>query len=324
MKKMKKSYACLAVMLSVVLCCVSGCASGEKNDSSNTYPPLILEQGEKNGSVTENITAEPISTDVPVYVSTDFEFTGKAYIIANEADGSVIASKNADDVLYIASITKLLTALVALDHFEADDYITVQDGWFWLLERDKDIDAYGMKVGSTYKVEDILKLLIIKSYGDAALTLDYAVAEKTGRDFKELMNEKAASLGMADSHFDNAIGLDIGNGFTENYSTASDTAKLMRAAYNNELLFEICSMREAVLEMGATLKNTGKLFGAEYCTEKYSVLGGKTGSTNASGVSIACVCNDADSDMNYIIIYLNGNSTTNMCNEIAGMLDIIC
>lgn len=83
-------------------------------------------------------------------------------------------------------------------------------------------------------------------------------------------------------------------------------------------------MKTAVLKNGEKLNNTNALLGDGYKSEKYIFLGGKTGSTNASGVNLACAVQDRDSGKIYIIVYLHGGSTTAMFREIAAMAEYIC
>lgn len=327
-----------------------GCNTGERA-SGATNPPLILsgnssgmfqsagpestyglyasETPDMTGSPSESGAPQTQPTDVPAGIGGNiqeelFDFSGLAYCIFDADSGSAVLSHNADQRLYIASITKLLTAMVALDYFGTEDYIPVREGYLDLLKTDPDIDAFGLKTGNSYNVGDLLKMLLIKSHGDAALTLAYGTEEISGEKFTDLMNAKAAALGMSQSHFDNPIGLDTGNGFTENYSCASDTVKLMLAACRNETVFSVCGMKTAVLKNGEKLNNTNALLGDGYKSEKYIFLGGKTGSTNASGVNLACAVQDRDSGKIYIIVYLHGGSTTAMFREIAAMAEYIC
>ena len=335
LKREKRTVRVVATAMALcsVACLWTGCNDGEKQGIGASYPPLVISTNVPGESLRPTLeagatqAAEATQTppsEMPVIDNNDYTFSGKAYCIADASTGAILMSENADTQTYIASITKLLTALTALDYFTPEDRITAKDEWLALMRKDKDIDGYGIKGGETYSVDDYLKMLIIKSYGDAALVLQYATAEAAGKDFIALMNEKAASFGMEDSHFDNPIGLDIGNNFTENYSTAADVVKLTAEAYKNETLFAVCCMRKGILENGKVLKSTVPIYGEAYINDSFAVLGGKTGSTEASGVSFACVGADSDTEYKYIIVYLNGKSSTKMYDEISAMFAEIC
>ena len=327
-----RAVATVTALCSVV-CLWTGCSDGEKQGIGASYPPLVISTDVPGassrptaeiGDIQGTEATQAPQSEMPVIDNNDYTFSGKAYCIADASTGVVLMSENADTQTYIASITKLLTALTALDYFKPEDRITVKDEWLDLMRKDKDIDGYGIKGGETYSVDDYLKMLIIKSYGDVALVLQYATAETAGKDFIVLMNEKAASFGMKNSHFDNPIGLDIGNNFAENYSTAEDVVKLTAEAYKNQTVFEICCLRSGTLENGKVLKSTVPIYGDDYINDDFTVLGGKTGSTEASGVSFTCVGADSDTEHKYIIVYLNGKSTTKMYDEISAMFAEIC
>lgn len=323
--------AVLVLSLAAVSC---ACTAVEKQSAGGTHPPLVLSpHGTAEPSGSEGTlfgdglppsatTAQPETaapTERPVFSET-FSFTGGAYCILDAASGSVLLARNGEEQLYIASITKLLTALVAVDYFKMDEKIEVRAGYLDLIRANPDIDAYGMKEGQSYLVGDLLKMLLLRSYGDAALALQYGTEERTGRNFLDLMNEKAAVLGMSRSHFDNPIGLDTGNDFPNNYSTAQDAARLMLAAYRSEAVFSVCSLRETVLSFGEKLSNSNALMGDAYASEQYVVLCGKTGSTKASGYNLACVAQGSEDGAAYVLVYLHGASPRTMNNELSEMI----
>lgn len=314
----------LVLLLAAGLC---ACSGGGKVTGS-TKPPVILNPHGTPGNAAETdglpetktpADETPDPSEVPV-VSETFPFTGGAYCILDAKTGGVVLARNADEQMYIASITKLLTALVAVDYFGMEETITVESGYLDLIRANPDIDAYGMREGQSYLVADLMKMLLLRSYGDAALALQYGTEERTGQNFLDLMNEKAAEIGMSKSHFDNPIGLDTGNNFHENYSTAWDAAKLMLAAYRNETVLSVCSLRTATLSFGKEISNTNALMGDSYASDQYKVIGGKTGSTKAAGYNVACAAKESNGESTYIIVYLHGSSAATLYGEMAEML----
>ena len=212
--------------------------------------------------------------------------------------------KNADEKAYPASITKVLTALVALEQGNMEDLVTISAHAVKLSSANAKI---GVKEGEVYRLLDLMYGMLLPSGCDAAK----AVAEQVGgseEGFAELMNQKAQELGMTHSHFTNASGLHD----DDMYTTARDLAILGAAAAQNEILCGMLTTQNYTITektKGRTIsvRNIDRLVNepkpGEY--EKVSALyawciGGKTGSTNAagrtymamarfSGVTLVCV-----------------------------------
>ena len=212
--------------------------------------------------------------------------------------------KNADERAYPASITKVLTGLVALEQGNMEDLVTISAHDVDLASANTKI---GVKEGEVYKLGDLMYGMLLPSGNDAAR----AVAEQVGgseEGFAALMNEKAQALGMTNSHFTNASGLHD----DDMYTTARDLAILGAAAAQNEALCKILTtpnytLQEQTKGRSVSVRNIDRLVNeprpGEY--EKVSALypwcvGGKTGSTNAagrtymamarySGVTLVCV-----------------------------------
>lgn len=144
--------------------------------------------------------------------------------MSTRTPGQVLFEKNPDAHMLIASTTKIMTAIVVLEHCELDDVVKVD-------ERSAGVEGSSMyiKAGEEYTVEDLLYGLMLVSGNDAASALALHVADDMD-DFAELMNEKAAQLGMTESSFKNAHGLDEEG----HYSTARDMAKLAVYCMGNE------------------------------------------------------------------------------------------
>ena len=198
----------------------------------------------------------------------------KSAIVLCADDGSTLFSKNADSRCLIASTTKLMTALVCLEHAAFDDSVTAQT-------RHCAVEGSSMylKAGECYTVRELLLGLLLSSGNDAAL----ALAEHTAGSipaFVGLMNQKAQALGMRDTHFDNPHGLDAGT----HYSTARDLARLMCACMENPAFRSLDSQRTASAA-GQTLINHNKLL--SLCP---GCVGGKTGYTKAAGRCLVSCC----------------------------------
>ncbi len=191
----------------------------------------------------------------------------------------MIFGKNAFKKSNIASLTKLMTAAVALNFYDKDDRIKVSKEAVNQME-----NTGKLIIGEELRVKDLLKIMLIESSNDAAYALTEPIGEK---QFVSLMNIKAKEIGMADSYFFDPMGLDREDkqdNSKENYSSAYDLAKL--ASYiikEHKEIFKITSNKKykLVLENGKThhiLKNTNKLLG-----KIGGIIGGKTGYTDRAG-----------------------------------------
>ena len=198
----------------------------------------------------------------------------KAMIVYEPRTGTVLAEKNADEELLVASTTKIMTALVVLEHCALTDRVTVT-----AKQAGVEGSAVCLRPGEAYTVEELLCGIILASGNDAAL----ALAEHTAGSmeaFAALMNEKCAELGLTHSHFVNPHGLDADG----HYSSARDLAVLTAAAMENPDFCRIFSMQRCEIH-GTIYYNHNKLLGScEGC------IGGKTGYTAAAGrVLVSCV-----------------------------------
>jgi len=140
--------------------------------------------------------------------------------IAIDADtGMTIVSRNADDHLAEASLTKMMTALVALEHASLTDVITA-------TERSRsEPSVIGLDPGDTLSLEDMLYGLLLPSGNDAALAIAESVGGGSIERFVGWMNERAATMGLHNTHFANPHGLDQEG----HYTSARDIAQVARA-----------------------------------------------------------------------------------------------
>ena len=164
--------------------------------------------------------------------------TSAASAILMDADsGRVLYEQNADRKMLIASTTKILTALVAIEEGDLHDSVKVSREAAYT-----EGSAMYLTEGETLTLETLLYGVLLCSGNDAAV----AVAQHVGgsvKGFVALMNEKARELGMEHSSFANPNGLDD----EQHYSTARDMAKLARAALENETLMRIASTRSVTI-----------------------------------------------------------------------------
>ncbi len=193
------------------------------------------------------------------------EVSAAAAVLMDADSGRLLYEKNGEKRMLIASTTKLMTALVALEQGGLQQEITVTGGHM------AEGSSMYLRPGEKLTLETLLYGLLLCSGNDAAL----AVTECMGgvAPFVSRMNEKAAELGMENTHFANPNGLDD----EAHYSTAEDMARLAAAAMDDPVLRRVASTRTARIG-GRTLTNHNKLLSrVEGC------VGLKTGYTRAAG-----------------------------------------
>lgn len=224
---------------------------------------------------------------VKIPARAELAVSAKAAILMHADSGRVLYEKNADERMLIASTTKIMTAIVVLEHCELDDLVEVDS-------RSAGIEGSSMylKAGESYTVEDLLYGLLLVSGNDAASALALHVADSM-EEFAELMNAKAAELGLTESSFKNAHGLDEEG----HYSTARDMAKLAAYCIGNEDFARIAgTVSHTVGEQ--TLVNHNRLL-----REYDGCLGLKTGYTMAAGRTLV-TCAERDG-ARYVCVTLN-------------------
>jgi D-alanyl-D-alanine carboxypeptidase (penicillin-binding protein 5/6) len=195
----------------------------------------------------------------------------RAYLVMNGATGEVLLARGAHERLPIASITKLMTALVTLEETSPRETVAV------------DADAVGvtgstirLQAGERLKVRDLLAAALIQSANDSAV----ALAEHVGTDFVALMNRRAKALGLRETQFVRPDGLDVAG----HYSSAWDVTQLALAAMREPLIRQLVRRESASIAGGRTLHTWNDLLG-----EFPGVFGVKTGHTSAAGWSQVAV-----------------------------------
>ena len=239
--------------------------------------------------------------------ATDDDYIDSQYVIVVNADtGEIIAERNAYERIIPASMTKVMTLLVAIEAME--DYESAITDTVTITQAITD-ESYlsgssfvGYGVDDVATVEDLLYGTILPSGADAALALaEYTAGSKEA--FVELMNEKCEELGISETtHFTNVIGLyDDG----ENYSTPYDMCVIMNAAIDNEYCQAILSQRtwttQAIMNNpeGTTISNWF-LRRAEDHIDNWEILCGKTGFVNESGNCAVSYMKSSVTGTNYI------------------------
>ena len=194
---------------------------------------------------------------------------GEAYVVENATTGEVLAASDARERLPIASITKLMTALVALERVGLDEVVTVSRRTAAVGE-----STIHLRPGERIAVRDLLSAALVQSANDAANALAEHVGGSIPR-FVELMNARARELGLTDTHFVNPNGLDAPG----HVSSARDVTRLARVAMRKPFIRDTVKLVSATAA-GRTLSTWNDLL-----TSHPRVFGVKTGHTSGAGWS---------------------------------------
>ena len=249
--------------------------------------------------------------------------SAEAAILIEASGGRVLYEQNADRELLIASTTKIMTAVVALENSSADDVVSVTQAHM------AEGSSMYLKPGEQVSMETLLYGLLLCSGNDAAL----AIADHCGPGvaaFVEKMNEKARQIGMEHTSFANPNGLDQEG----HYSTARDMARLAAYAMQQEDFARIAATKSITID-GRTLVNHNKLL------SRYDgCIGVKTGYTKAAGRTlvscaerggmrlIAVTLHDGNDWADHAALYDAGFAQYHMecaaeCGETAAVLPVL-
>ena len=169
---------------------------------------------------------------IPIQASAEaISVSARAAIVYSPADNRIIYSKEPYLRLPMASTTKIMTALIAIENLQDDEMIVIPDEATGI-----EGSSIYLKTGESLSAQDLLYSLMLRSANDAAEALAYAVSSDI-YEFSNLMNARAEELGLENTHFDNPHGLDSEN----HYTTAYDLAIISANALRNERFKQICS-----------------------------------------------------------------------------------
>ena len=220
-----------------LLATIQGWFNGDKNPGGNSnYPGTDPNATYPFASNASNGSVVPKGDGTKIDGSTTYS---EYSIVVNMSAGQVVAAERADERMYPASMTKVMTLLVAVEHLQhqssLQDKITVSEAIRQQMINEGS-SGVGFDIGEELTVESMLYATLLLSDGIAATELAVYIAG-TEEAFVELMNQKAEQLGLTGTHFTNPTGLHN----DDHYSTCRDMAAIMIYAMNNELCAKIMS-----------------------------------------------------------------------------------
>lgn len=215
-------------------------------------------------------------------VQADEDGPGNLYslsaVLMDGDTGRVLYGKDQKTLRAMASTTKVMTCILALEHASGADEVVISDQAVLQPEIKMNV-----KKGERYRMEDLLYAMMLKSYNDVAV----AVAEHVGgsvKEFAKMMNEKAAAIGCRDTHFVTPNGLDaIDDQGQKHMTTAEDLALIMRYAIQNPTFLGITQAREYAFWDIDQTRNFSVHNANAYLDMREGMLSGKTGFTGNAG-----------------------------------------
>lgn len=227
-----------------------------------------------------------------------YETSAKSAILMDMDSGRVIYGKDVHYVQSVASISKIMTAIVAIENSDIEKQVTIGD---------EILKAYGsgiyIQIGEKIKLKDLLYGLMMRSGNDASIAISVAVAGNTDK-FVKMMNDKAKDLGMKNTTFNNPSGLDEEKG---NFSSAYDMALLMSYAMKNKTFRKITGTLNYTVKTNKNVykwHNKNKLLS----TYKYTT-GGKTGFTKIAKRTL--VTSASKDGVNLTVVTINDGDDFN-------------
>lgn len=250
----------------------------------------------------------PVSAEIPDVMP--FDVNADSAVLMDTATGTILYSKNAERALPPASVTKIMTLLLFMEELDAGNIS---------LDEDITVSEYAasmggsqvyLEAGESMSAEDMLKSVIIASANDAAVALAEKVAGSE-EAFIGRMNERAAELGMNNTHFENATGLD--DDTVKHLTSAYDIALMSRELLSHPTITKYSTIWMDTIRDGAFgLTNTNRLI-----RFYEGATGLKTGSTSKAGF---CMSATAMRDGLHLIAVIMGADTRDMRNEAAKQL----
>lgn len=251
----------------------------------------------------------------------------EAAVVMDFETGEVIYEKKADEKMYLASTSKLMTALLFAESKTKTDTITYTEDAKaqppYTIDSEQ-MKPYGktMQVGDTLDADTVMKELLLFSGNDAA----YMVADSVSGDsasFVDAMNKKAEELGLTSTHFENPNGLPQtqadGTSKDVNYSTAYELAIIAREAFKNEWVQETMQLKEAdVILPGDTrikIENRNTELGSN------GNIGGKTGVTDSAGTCFAGVYERDGRKLVGVVLKCDRNNNNKRFEDLKSMMD---
>ena len=241
-----------------------------------------------------------------------------AYVVMDAGSGQVLFGQDYDKKIYPASTAKIMTAIVCLENGDTD--ATFKTQYDVVYGTTPGTYCLGIGANVKYSFKDLMSMSLISSAADATDSLAVGVFGSKEKCV-EAMNAKCQELGLTNTHFDNPVGSDIGAGYNETYSTAREMALITRYAMSKDYIRDI--VKKSSYDAGEVTSNTTNWFlrgMAYYDKSKYTIIGTKSGTTNAAGHVFIATAKDKEGH-EVICAYFGNVSKESTFTNIRKLLD---
>lgn len=266
---------------------------------------------ESDSSTDEDGTTEYlVTTEYPDEPGKAPDLASNYAIVLDANTGNILYQKNAFDKQYPASITKLMTFLLAIENTKLTDTVTMSHDAVFGIDRGS--SHIGLDEGEQISMEDALYGMMLESANEVAWGIGEFVAGGSIEDFAKMMNERAVELGCLGTHFVNANGLPDEN----HYTTCYDMALITKACLEHDEFRKIAGTRNHVigptniceeerqLWQHCKMTNPDSKYYYEYCE------GGKTGYTNDALNTLVTWSKKGDTELICVLMNCNGAANT--------------
>lgn len=315
--------------IAFILCCcmlLTGCSQ----EAVSLMDTQIEAAGYSSGTISDEVYEQTLlSEDICVIPKknnspTDSAISAESALLVNDTAGEMLFAKNIYKKKYPASITKIVTALIALQIADMEDMVTVSYDASHITEYGAKL--CGFQEGDQIKMEDLLYCLLVYSGNDAGV----AIAEHIGgsvEGFAGMMNQEMTRLGASGTNFVNSHGLHDEN----HYTTAYDLYLIFHELLKYDMFREIINQSEYEAswqdaqgqEKTMTFRSTDRyLLGYEQVPDGLTVIGGKTGTTIAAGNCLILYSQDKQKN-DYISVILKADSSAALYSQMSHLLGYV-
>lgn len=314
-KKYRINYFRLAFVTIIFIALIAGIialvsliadkADAEQDDS--TAKSIVYREYDFEESSQAQETIAPVTAFLPAITADTIEFGSEIYseygVLVDLDSNTAVAQRNAGERMYPASLTKIMTLIVAVENIDDLNATFTMTNEIIAPLAELHASVAGFSEGEVCTLKDLLYGLILPSGADASAAISEYVAGSEAA-FVEMMNEKAAELGLENTHFVNTSGLHDDN----HYSTALDFAVILKYAMDNEICREVLSQFQYTTQITEQhpegIPLTSDLFARMYGDEAdgFTILGGKTGFTDQAGHCLGTFAKNNESGKEYLLI----------------------
>lgn len=319
---MKRIIIQSSVLLAAAALSLSACGKKGGLEEAYSYEDRSQLMSTHGGSELAPLFAEDLCV-VTDSQDGDTSMNAEAGALFNVTDRSVVYSKNAFERLYPASTTKVMTAIIALEEGNLSDQVTVTED---AVITEAGASLCGIKPGDVITMQDLLYGLMMPSGNDAANAI--AVHMYGSIDaFADRMNVRARELGATGTHFMNPSGLTDENHYTTAYDLYLMFNEAMKLPLFREIIAEDSYTANYQNGAGEAVSKTwtvGNWYqkGERETPAGVSVLGGKTGTTQAAGYCLIMASNDSQ-DKEYISVVLKSDSRPSLYDNMTNIISKI-